>query len=111
MRQFLLCCAGLALLGVAPSVGWAEGDIEKGRVLAEQICSRCHNIVPGGQMKQDPPTFAAIAAYRTEGQILDKIIAPHVLMPRMLFQWDWMVLEGNVDDILAYIVSLEKTNR
>jgi hypothetical protein len=44
MRQFLFCCAGLAWLAVAPSVGWAQGDIERGRVLAEQICSRCHDI-------------------------------------------------------------------
>jgi mono/diheme cytochrome c family protein len=111
MRQFLFCCAGLAWLAVAPSVGWAQGDIERGRVLAEQICSRCHDIGPGGQMKQDPPTFAAIAQYRTEGQIIDKIVAPHVRMPRMLFQWDWMLLEGNVDDMVAYILSLEKTGQ
>jgi hypothetical protein len=32
-------------------------------------------------------------------------------MPRMLFQWDWMVLEGNVDDMVAYILSLEKTGQ
>ena len=30
----------------------AEGDADKGRELAERLCTRCHNIEPGGPDKR-----------------------------------------------------------
>ena len=53
-------------------------------------------------MKQDPPSFAAIAVYRSPDQIRSKIIAPHVGMPEVA-----QILGLEVDDLIAYIVSLE----
>jgi mono/diheme cytochrome c family protein len=108
MRPFLLWCSALALLVTAP-LGASAQDIEKGREIAETYCSGCHDVGPGGKMKQDPPAFAAIAAYRTPEQIRLRIIAPHAPMPKVIFTWQWLVSEVSVDDVVAYIASLENT--
>jgi mono/diheme cytochrome c family protein len=80
----------------------AQGDFEDGQDLAADWCSRCHDIGRQGQMKQDPPSFAAIAVYRSPDQIREKILAPHQGMPEVA-----QVLDLNVDDLVAYITSLE----
>ena len=85
---------------------WAEGDLEAGQELAVQWCSRCHDIGPDGAMKQEPPSFAAIAVYRTPEYIWTNIMIPHGNMPEIA-----QVLGLNVDDLAAYIVSLEKPCR
>ena len=54
-------------------------------------------------MKQDPPAFAAIAVYRTREKILEKIVAPHISMPRLV---DLLERE-EVQDVVDYIVSLD----
>jgi hypothetical protein len=54
-------------------------------------------------MKQEPPSFAAIAVYRAADQIRSKIAAPHTGMAEIA-----QVLGLNVDDLVAYIVSLEE---
>lgn len=94
-----LMFAGLALASMSAI---AEGDPAAGQDLAADWCSRCHDIGKQGQMKQDPPSFAAIAVYRSPDQIRSKIIAPHVGMPEVA-----QILGLEVDDLIAYIVSLE----
>jgi hypothetical protein len=54
-------------------------------------------------MKQEPPSFAAIAVYRSAEQIRSKIMVPHMGMPEVA-----QVLGLNVDDLVAYIVSLDE---
>jgi cytochrome c2 len=110
MRQVASCACAVALtcLAIWPSIGWAQADVAKGHELAVEFCSQCHDIEPDGQMKQNPPSFAAIAAYRTVDQIFDKIFAPHAGMPRLLYTWKWIMEEARVEDVVAYIVSLEK---
>ncbi len=103
-------CGGMAL-ALTTATAWADGDVNHGRVLAEQVCSKCHDIGPNGKMKQDPPSFAAIAVYRTRDQLFGKIIAPHVGMPKVIEQWAWIANQGNVDDIVAYIQSLDKSGQ
>jgi mono/diheme cytochrome c family protein len=80
-------------------------DAAAGRKLAEQWCSRCHNIEKGAPFKLNPPSFASIAAYRSEDVILAKVIAPsmHSGMPDTM----WVLQRSDVDDIVAYITSLE----
>ncbi len=107
MRPILVCWVA-ALVAAASSAAWAQ-DIEKGRKIAESYCSRCHDVGPDGKMKQDPPSFAAIAVYRSPDQIYARILAPHVPMPKVVFSWDWMVSRVSVEDVVAYIVSLDKT--
>ncbi len=110
MRPIWLCCTAVAFVVAAP-LGASAQDIEKGRQIAETYCSRCHDVGPDGKMKQDPPSFAAIAVYRTPDQIYGRILAPHAPMPQVVFSWDWMVSKVNVDDVVAYIVSLDKTGQ
>ena len=84
----------------------AEGDVAKGRELAEQWCTRCHDIEPGGPFKLYPPSFASIAVYRSPDQIWGRILFPplHSNMEGV----SYFMEPKNVDDLVAYIVSLEE---
>ena len=108
MPKTVISCVALALTAATETAAWADADINHGKVLAEQVCSKCHDVGPNGKMKQDPPSFAAIAAYRTRDQIFAKILAPHVAMPKVIYEWTWIVNKSSVDDVIAYILSLEK---
>jgi mono/diheme cytochrome c family protein len=90
-------------VALAQSQVRAQGDADAGQDLAADWCSRCHDIGREGRMKQEPPSFAAIAVYRTADQIRSRIAAPHTGMPEIA-----QVLGLNLDDLVAYIVSLEE---
>lgn len=94
-----------ALLAACPAVA-QDPDPELGRELAEQYCTNCHDIEADGQMKQYPPSFAAIAIFRSSEQITSRIQFPpfHVSMPQMSLVLD----ASNVEDLTAYIVGLER---
>lgn len=102
-RRICFCLIGLL---ITPQAVWAEGNAATGRVLANQWCSRCHNIEPNGEMKQQSPSFAAIAVYRSRDYIWTNIMVPHSDMPEIA-----QILGLNVNDLVAYIVSLEKPVR
>lgn len=96
----------LALIVWATTAAAQEsGDPERGRALAETHCSECHEIGPQGAAKQYPPSFAAIAAYRPPELIRSRIVYPafHSPMPRIAE----VMGRENIDDLLAYILSLE----
>jgi mono/diheme cytochrome c family protein len=95
---------GLVLPAIMSSAH-AEGDAAAGRALAEEWCVRCHNIEPGGPFKLYPPSFASISAYRPADGIRAWITYPpmHGGMPQVGF----MLTPENIDDLVAYIVSLE----
>jgi mono/diheme cytochrome c family protein len=97
----------LALFCAGAAAAQGVGDPEAGKALAEEYCARCHDIAPGGAFKQNPPSFAAIAAYRTPDDIVGRIWYPamHTRMPPM----SMLLMPEQVDDITAYIVSLEGT--
>ncbi len=97
---------GMSLAGTPVA---AEGDAENGGRLAEQWCSGCHDISPDGPFKRDPPSFAAIAVYRSADQIFSRISlpVPHHGMPRIGQILD---LEA-IDDLVAYIAALEQPFR
>ncbi|MDP5220245.1 cytochrome c [Ruegeria sp. 2205SS24-7] len=81
-----------------------EGDVEMGRNIAEEYCVHCHDVSRSGPFKMDPPSFAAIAKYRSEDQIRKRIVNPtHEDMPRYIKY----MIGGNIGDMVAYIVSLE----
>lgn len=96
----------LALALLAPGGAVLAADPAPGRALAEQYCARCHTIGPDGAFKEFPPSFPAIAVYRTDQQIRDRIMAPpyHSGMPRFI---EWTFDRGDIDDVVAYIRSLE----
>lgn len=90
----------LALAGAAQAQ-----DVAQGRALAEEFCTRCHDIEDGGVMKTYPPSFDSIAIYRSEEQIRARILFPnlHSSMP----QWGTFLDMSQVADVTAYILSLE----
>ena len=101
MSFFLLALSFTA----SPAWAQAEGDPGRGQALAQEQCARCHDITKGGAFKQMPPSFQAIAIYRTKPDIWSRIIAPspHAAMPDMT----WTLTADQVQDVLAYIVSLD----
>jgi mono/diheme cytochrome c family protein len=104
----LASCAGVvlatALLG-SPAV--AAGDPVEGEKLAKEHCARCHDVAAGGAFKQYPPSFTAIAKYRSEPQIHALIVFPalHSAMPDVPL---YLLGSESVDDLIAYIMSLEE---
>lgn len=101
------CIAGAALTALATVALSQEmpGDPEMGRQIAEEYCVSCHDIGAEGAFRQSPPSFAAIAIYRSRPQIKMRILAPvHGAMPD---DSDY-IIGNNVDDMVAYIASLEK---
>ena len=95
------------LIALAPSGALAqEGDPSKGQAIAEAQCARCHDVAKGGAFKKMPPSFQSIAIYRTKPDIWSRIIAPspHAAMPDMT----WTLTAEQVQDVLAYILSLDQ---
>jgi mono/diheme cytochrome c family protein len=62
--------------------------------------------MPSGVFKQYPPSFAAIAAYRSEEQIHARIVFPtmHSGMPEVAL---YLLKPEQVANIVSYIMSLE----
>lgn len=87
------------------SAALAEGDVATGEEIARESCVRCHNVETGGPFKENPPSFAAIAVYRSDDQIYGRIMFPplHAAMPQL----GYMLTPDNVDHLVAYIRSLE----
>ncbi|MCP4317370.1 MAG: cytochrome c [Hyphomicrobiales bacterium] len=85
--------------------GFAQGDAAAGEELARKWCARCHDVEPGGPFKLHPPSFASIAVYRSGEQIYGRILFPplHSNMPQI----GYILTPDNVDDLAAYIGSLE----
>lgn len=102
MKRVFLTLSGLLLL--ASTAFSEEANVTMGKNIADEYCSECHNVWPNGPFKQDPPSFAAIAKYRSQEQIRQRIVSPgsHE-MPR----YTEYMIAGNIDDMVAYIVSLE----
>ncbi len=106
MKRVSVPLASLALaLAAAPAS--AEGDAAAGKALAEEHCARCHDVSAEGAFKTYPPSFASIAAFRPTEQIYSRIVFPvtHSGMPDTAF---YMLSRGEVDDVVAYIESLER---
>lgn len=94
------------LLGMATVPAAVAADTANGYKLAKERCARCHNIEPGGGFKQRPPTFQSIAIYRTPEDIWARILAPspHSGMPETM----WVLTPEEIQDVAAYIASLDK---
>lgn len=105
MRTSLPIIAAALVAGTA-TAAQERGNPDAGRALAEANCSRCHNIAPAGATKLFPPSFAAIAGYMHPDIIPIKIMYPDhaAIMP----QFHTYMNATNLDDLVAYILSLEK---
>ena len=108
VKSTLIAGAALAALTSVALAQEMPGNPEMGRQIAEEYCVSCHDIGAGGAFKQSPPSFAAIAIYRSRPQIKMRILAPvHGAMPDYS---DYMI-GNNVDDMVAYNASLEERDR
>jgi mono/diheme cytochrome c family protein len=99
VRRALIIGAAV-LIGATATVASA-GDVERGRLLAEDWCVDCHIIgpeTPGGEMG---PAFASVA--NREGKQADIVRAwlvdPHPPMPNM------SLTMAEIDDLATYIMS------
>ena len=94
---------GLALLAGSA----AAQDVDRGLELAQEHCSRCHDISNEGENKTYPPSFASIAVFRDQDQIRARTVFPqmHSPMPEMIF----LLPNDDIDDVVAYIASLDES--
>ena len=103
LAKFVACYG--VLTAISASTALAESDVAIGEEIARESCVRCHNVEPDGPFKEHPPSFAAIAVYRSEEQIYGRIVFPplHSSMPQL----GYMLSPDNVEHVVAYIRSLE----
>ena len=100
MKNALRLIAGLAMIGVVPSLA-AAADVSNGLKLAEHWCAACHLVSPTQkQAIADVATFADIAK-RTDARALTLLLAkPHGQMP------DLTLSQPEIADLVAYTESL-----
>ena len=105
MRSVTLYIFYGVLMAISASTALADGDVVIGEEIARESCVRCHNVEIDGPFKEHPPSFAAIAVYRTEEQIFGRIVFPplHTAMPQV----GYLLTPDNVDHLVAYIRSLD----
>ena len=93
-------------LPFSAATGLADVSAERGATLASEHCTACHDVSADGAFKEYPPSFASIAVYRSREQIKGRMLYPprHASMPQLAF----IMKPAEIDDLVAYIVSLEK---
>ena len=94
--------------GLLGSSAVAADDPIEGQAIAEEHCSSCHDVAAGGGFKEYPPSFAAMAVYRSEAQIRAMIMYPalHTAMPDVPL---YLLVKDKLDGLVTYILSLEET--
>lgn len=106
MRLLNLLVACACILGASVSAAFADGSIRDGERAARKSCAICHNVEKNGPFKQIPPSFAAVAVYRSDNQIRNRIFYPDV-HSGMSRQLGLVFNVTTVEDLVAYIRSLE----
>ena len=95
----------LIVLACAPAAMAQQRDPAPGRRIAERDCTLCHEVRPGetgpGAMASAPP-FQLVARMPSTTQLALRVFlrTSHAGMPNILLS------EAEIDDIVAYIVSL-----
>lgn len=109
MRRMMLIAATAAAVTLATGLALAQqapGNVASGHELAKTWCSGCH-LVEAREMKARDavPSLAAVAAMKsTTALSLQAFLqTPHGNMP------DWRLTRQQVDDVVAYIMSLRAT--
>lgn len=107
MRAWAIVLMGV-LTGQAALAQEPAGDATVGHQLARTWCSGCHLIdstggATGGQARDAAPSFPAVARQSsTTALALHAFLqTPHQRMP------DWQLTRGQIDDLIAYILSLK----
>ena len=111
MRAF----AGLSIAAVCLAIGAVSaqaqsvpGDVERGRELAERVCSNCHKVKadPAAPVSTDVLSFPSIANRPgvTAESLAGRIIVPHPAMPNV------QLTVRELREVIAYILSLKRAN-
>jgi cytochrome c len=100
-----------ALLSAAPALCFGQGgpgDPRRGHELSVRLCTTCHAVdrQTTGPVRADVPSFSAIAVRpgATAELLAGRIIVPHPAMPGV------PLTAAEIRDIVAYIMSLQRTN-
>ncbi len=104
LKKLILVLAAIG--SVASTQALCDENTQRGKELAEQYCANCHDISPAGAFKTYPPSFASIAAFRSENEIRGRIkFQPaHIGMPR----FGYILLPDDFEPLIAFILSLER---
>lgn len=102
---FAVVMALLLLAALSTLAPGQKSALERGRVLVERECARCHAVSGSGQSrhKSAPPFRDLSKKYPVESlaeALAEGIVVGHKDMPEFLFEPD------EIDGILAYIASL-----
>ena len=86
----------------ASVTGASAGDVERGRMLAEDLCAACHVVGPETPGGASGPVFEAVAnrAGQTLGGTTAWLFEPHPPMP------DLLLSPAEFRDLASYIMSL-----
>lgn len=103
VRYILLVLAASVLNG--PAHGQTPSAVDRGRVLLEANCSRCHAIGKSGASSHDkaPPFRILNRRYPVESlaeSLAEGIVTGHSDMPRFVFE------SPDVNAIIAYLKSI-----
>lgn len=98
-----MCAGGTAV--AQPADAPTGGDVVVGHALAAHWCAGCHQVEASpGHARDVPPSFVAVAAMTstTESSLRAFLQTPHANMP------DLKLSQTQIDDLVAYILSLKK---
>jgi len=99
--------AVVALLAGGAQSAFAQGDLERGRQLAEQACSRCHATGPDGESRhEDAPAFRDLnkryPVNDLEEALGEGIVTGHPDMPEISFPPD------DAAALIDYMISIQE---
>jgi cytochrome c len=104
----LVVLAAIARLAAANAA--EVGDPARGLVYAKQVCAKCHAVEQGDMFSPEilAPTFEVVA--KSEGMTERALYVwlqagNHESMPNL------MIPPGDLDDVVAYIMSLRSANK
>ena len=104
----VICLVTVLALSVAASHVHAQGNLQVGLALAQQICSECHAIQKGQVRSPNSraPTFVELATTpgMTTTALLVALTTPHAGMPMFIFTTEQR------ENVIAYILSLKEGN-
>ena len=106
MKTVYLFVATAYIFAASVSAACAGGNIITGERVARESCAICHNVEKNGPFKQSPPSFAAIAVYRSDNQIRNRIFYPDA-HTGMRSQLGFVFSIDKIENLVAFIRSLE----
>ncbi len=104
MRRFPSLLMLMSFLATTQLHAQPAGDAVTGRKIVQVRCAGCHSLSPGTS-GVTAPSFPDIArnAVKTEDHLRNWLTRPHAPMP------DYMLSQDEIDDIIAFLHTLEKS--